>query len=183
MNDYREEYRAKDDAALIRSQVALANQTGAVAAQRREAIAYVMAERGMDTQTLEPRSHPASSPDAPVEVRAARKLCQIWTGAQNRGLECTLSTADVRALLEAEHCYYTGMALDDEAGQSDPRSRTLDRVDASQGYTPDNTVACSNAANTLKNQVFEMPGTVMAMTPEQMRRMAVALTKHCEGAN
>lgn len=194
-NDYLNEYRARDTAALWRARGTLSNNVKCDVAQARvRAINAVLKERGhgppehsrkverIDSATSAVTSMPSDAyrceasdivdGTEPEQVRLARKYHRQWSKARQRGITFELSLEDMRRLLDETHCWFTGMVLDDSAGQEQPQARTLDRVDASKGYTPENTVACSNAANNLKNQVFEGAATVMAMTPVQMLRMA-----------
>ena len=88
------------------------------------------------------------------EALASLYLYKI-SSCKDRGISWELSLSDLRRLVNRKTCYYTGEKLVRENGH---RSRpTLDRVDAAEGYTKENTVVCSFWANCLKNELFEKP--------------------------
>lgn len=71
----------------------------------------------------------------------------------NRGIPFELTPKQFEALKAKTHCYYTGAKFSD-APKSGYR-RTFDRINADEGYTVENTVLCTHAANNAKNQLFE----------------------------
>lgn len=89
------------------------------------------------------------------DEHVARKYLQLKDNAFNRGIKFSLTLEDVRALLNATQCYYSGVWFD-RASAGD--KRTVDRVDNSKGYEPGNVVACLDSINRWKNEMFEAPG-------------------------
>ncbi len=73
--------------------------------------------------------------------------------AKQRGIECTITKEDIKLnkicpLLEIEIDYTSDKG---GAGQSKPNSPSLDRIDSTKGYTPDNIWVISKRANVIKN--------------------------------
>lgn len=79
------------------------------------------------------------------------KYIQLRDSARTRGLEFDLKLITVKNLLRAEKCFYTGVKFS-KGGQSMNR-KTVDRVDPSRGYIVGNVVACTLAANGIKNTI------------------------------
>lgn len=76
--------------------------------------------------------------------------------ATARGVWFDISFSEYRQLREQKKCFYTGidLLLTDEIPTKEktpPEMWTLDRVDSTKGYTMDNVVVCSHAANMMKN--------------------------------
>lgn len=85
------------------------------------------------------------------DVAVANKFLNKRQNALDRGIEFTLTLQSIRNMLQAEHCYYTGIKMtESEGGKSRATDRTIDRVDSTKGYIPGNVVACCHAANNLK---------------------------------
>lgn len=80
------------------------------------------------------------------------KRLNILKNANRRGLEFNLTDANVRALLNKKHCYYTGVEFDDE---NPLNARTFERVDDSKGYIQGNVVVVTDRANKIKNMLME----------------------------
>lgn len=70
-----------------------------------------------------------------------------------RGISFELSFNEYKRILKKKKCFYTGVTLNNE--ENHPHSFTIDRKNPSLGYTKDNCVACSLAANAVKNQLLE----------------------------
>lgn len=83
------------------------------------------------------------------DLEVARKLVNIHSSAQSRGLEFDLSFEYVKKLLEFTHCYYTGVAFTEDG----PGARSFDRVDNDRGYIIGNVVACTTDINGKKNNL------------------------------
>lgn len=83
------------------------------------------------------------------DLEVARKLVNIHSSAQSRGLEFDLSFEYVKKLLEFTHCYYTGVAFSEDG----PGARSFDRVDNERGYIIGNVVACTTDINGKKNNL------------------------------
>lgn len=93
----------------------------------------------------------------------ARKYLQLSQNSKSRGLEFSLTLDDIRALLTAERCYYTGWKF----SKSSPATcLSFDRRDNKQGYVPGNVVACMSMINSLKNQLVENKDAPFKDNPE-----------------
>lgn len=82
------------------------------------------------------------------------------SNAKKRGIPFTLTASQFYKLRSQTLCFYSAIPLTHTLPNKSPRLTdwTLDRVDASQGYTKDNCVACSHAANFVKNFCYEIKG-------------------------
>ena len=89
----------------------------------------------------------------PFEVLLAKKYVEKYKNALKRGIDFELTLADMKRILKKKKCYFTGIdiVLEPYKGEPPYNYLTLDRVDPDQGYTKENTVACSHAANQLKS--------------------------------
>lgn len=105
----------------------------------------------------------------------ARKYLDKLQNARERGLEFTLTLRDVARLMKRKRCYFTGIELLDTSGSAHPQKRTFDRLDSSKGYTPENTVASSHAANSSKSWILENQENPGHLTPRQLLRLASAI--------
>lgn len=76
-------------------------------------------------------------------VRAAK--CR----AKARGWECTITSKDI---VIPETCPILGLTLITRVGFNDDHSPTLDRIDNTKGYVPDNVRVISRLANLMKNK-------------------------------
>lgn len=83
-----------------------------------------------------------------VNNTARYLLQQARARANRKGIDFSLSEDDILPL--PEHCPVLGIPLRSGQFVRDPQSFTLDRVDNSKGYTPDNVRVISFRANTLK---------------------------------
>lgn len=90
------------------------------------------------------------------EVALARAYISKAQQAADRGIPFELTVAQFKQLKSRKTCWYTGVVMT-KAGQGAlrPTDRTLDRIDASIGYTKDNTVACCHSVNKLKSVLEE----------------------------
>ena len=73
--------------------------------------------------------------------------------AKKKGIECTITKADIKL---NKVCPLLGIPIDYSAdkggpGSVMPNSPSLDRIDSSKGYTPDNIWVISRRANVIKN--------------------------------
>jgi acetyl-CoA carboxylase alpha subunit len=83
------------------------------------------------------------------DVEVARKLVNIHSSAQSRGLEFNLTFEYVKKLLEYTTCFYTNATFTEDG----PNQRTFDRVDNEKGYVIGNVVACTTDINGKKNNL------------------------------
>lgn len=68
--------------------------------------------------------------------------------AKKYGYEFTITVDDI---VVPTHCPILGIKLETGNGRALAKSPTLDRIDNSRGYTPDNVQVISYRANTMKN--------------------------------
>lgn len=90
--------------------------------------------------------------------------------ARVRGHECTITAADVEALLEPMTCSVTGLPLSweyDGASRANPWAPSLDRIDGSLGYVPGNVRAVCWAFNQMRG---DFPDEVLATLAEAFIR-------------
>lgn len=73
-------------------------------------------------------------------------MLHLSQSAKDRNLDFSLSFKTVKRLLECKRCFYTNDLFEEEG----PKSRTIDRVDASIGYLENNVVACTSEINSKK---------------------------------
>ena len=177
MEELLSEYRGKDDDALQRSLRALSGQQCPKAEERIKAIKQVVAERAGLYEPEEAAAPIAPTSTQPIDEVVARKYLAKLNNARSRGIEFSLTLADVRAMQLKKTCYYTGMLLSDDCNPMDPQKRTLERLDSSKGYTKENTVACCFAANALKNVLFEDPASICRMSMAEFKRFSARIDK------
>lgn len=89
----------------------------------------------------------------------ARWLSRAKYRAKRRGIEFTLETVEV-----PDVCPVLGIPLRFSAGRYTANTPSLDRIDPSRGYTPDNVRVISMRANEIKHNA----------TPEELMRVACA---------
>ena len=80
---------------------------------------------------------------------------KIWSRSKSRakaaGIEFTLSRSDIADMTVPINCPVLGIPLRMERGQRSDNSLSIDRIDSSRGYTPDNVVFVSWRVNKLKS--------------------------------
>ncbi|WP_305827046.1 hypothetical protein [Pseudomonas aeruginosa] len=94
--------------------------------------------------------------------------------ARVRGHECTITAADIEALLEPMTCSVTGLPLSwkyDGIGRANPWAPSIDRIDCSRGYEPGNVRAVCWAFNQMRG---DFPDEVVATLAEAFVRRRVA---------
>lgn len=87
-----------------------------------------------------------------TDIEIANKYVSKAKSSQVRGIDFTLTFTEYKRLLRTTKCWYTGMVLT-KHDPNLPSHFTLDRIDASVGYTKINTVACSNYMNQKKRDL------------------------------
>lgn len=105
-------------------------------------------------------------------IIAGKYTCKVQN-AKKRGIHFNLTLAQFANVYRRKHCAYTGVMLtfDRPDGNNLPRNyATLERVDASKGYTIDNVVVISHEANAIK-AVFENPAVGSSMNMDAAIRM------------
>lgn len=84
-----------------------------------------------------------------TDEKVANKYLNLLKSARRRNLEFNLSFGDIRRLLQAPACYYTGEVFTN-VDANDDHFKTIDRVDNEKGYVKGNVVACTNVFNQIK---------------------------------
>lgn len=113
-----------------------------------------------------------------LDYKVAKKFISKAENAKKRGIKFDLTLQDVKRILKTKKCYYTHVELVDSFGH--PHHLTFDRIDSSKGYTKENTVACSDKANQLKNYLFEKAGSPISCTIQEMSNFAITMAKISE---
>jgi hypothetical protein len=89
----------------------------------------------------------------------------IWSRSKARakkaGIEFTLTRSGIADMTVPITCPVLGIPIRMERGKRTDNSLSIDRIDSSQGYTPDNVVFVSWRVNRLKNDA----------TLQEMRQM------------
>lgn len=113
-----------------------------------------------------------------IEGRAKIFLVNARNSAAKRGQEFTLTVSDIVDCWErqSEICAYSGRLMSLEAGRLDTVS--IERIDSSVGYTPDNTVLVCQAINRMKSdftieQFYEMCADVAKFLGDQSLSLSV----------
>ncbi len=119
---------------------------------------------GNKSTVVEPQVTKETLEDLPEDVIISRKYLNLHQSAKKRGKDFNLTFSDVKKLLSRKTCYYTGMKLSREEGNS---QLTIDRIEGDKGYIKGNVVACSHWANQIKNSLYEddRKGNVVATVP------------------
>ena len=120
---------------------------------------------------------------ATFEGRISTFLISCKRSAASRGQECTLTRQDFLDMWEAQEglCVYTGYKMDLQ-----PKtlySVSVERIDSSRGYTPENTVLCCNAANRMKSDLdaedfYDFCKAVAVWLSDEDLTLAVEFEKH-----
>ncbi len=80
------------------------------------------------------------------------RYSRLMKSAIDRNLDFNLDISDVKDLLDAKTCFYTGTEF---VHGNDLFTMTVDRVQSNKGYVKGNVVACTQQANQLKNSLYE----------------------------
>jgi len=87
-------------------------------------------------------------------------------GAAQRGREFHLTFQDMQSLWEKQQglCYYSAVKMTTTV--SDPNKVSIDRLDSTQEYTPDNVVLCTSRINLMKRNMTleEFLGVVLRVS-------------------
>lgn len=93
--------------------------------------------------------------------------------ALSRGIEFKLTLADMTRIMRSKRCYYSGATLTLDG----VNKLTIDRIDASEGYTKTNSVACSKQVNDLKNKLLENQELIKDMSGKEVKKMLLSLSE------
>ena len=85
------------------------------------------------------------------DIKVATKLFTMYGKAKERNIPCTLSFKRMKQLMLRKKCFYTGINMNNIEG--DNNQKTFDRIDASEGYTDNNTVTCTLSINRKKSNL------------------------------
>lgn len=76
---------------------------------------------------------------------------QLKNSAKRRGIEFSLTLTDLNELTFPISCPILGIPLRYNVGKAQEDSASIDRIDSSKGYSPENIIVISWKANRLKN--------------------------------
>jgi len=91
--------------------------------------------------------------------------------ALSRGIEFKLTLADMARIMRSKRCYYSNVPLTIDG----VNKLTIDRIDASIGYTKENSCACSKQVNDLKNKLLENQELIKDMSGKEIKKMLLSL--------
>lgn len=103
----------------------------------------------------------------PFDTYVSLKMLHKQVQCAKRGIEFSLSFADMKRLLSRKKCYYSGITLTMEG----KHSLSLDRIDDKKGYEPSNVVACSSYVNGLKNELLESREKTRELSNTELKRV------------
>jgi predicted nucleic acid-binding protein len=83
------------------------------------------------------------------EIKMATKLISLYDSARDRGIECTLTFAELKRIYKRKTCYYTGINL----YTHQHHTPSLERIDNDKGYVSGNVALVSKTVNNLKNDL------------------------------
>lgn len=112
------------------------------------------------------------------------KLKYKRQNAKSRGIECTLDMLDMymlgSKLLGHGICDYTGMPFCKDAGGTDPRYPTIERIDDKKGYIRGNVCVVMQRANQLKDRLVDKMMAVVTSEPfdrEVVKALIINMSK------
>ncbi len=85
------------------------------------------------------------------DIILAKRYLTKAKNAIDKGKEFSLSLKHFTRMMNRKHCQYTGLRFSDDVNS--PLYRTLERVDASIGYTDTNTIVVCHSINLLKSVI------------------------------
>ena len=111
------------------------------------------------------------------DVTVAKSFVNKAKNAAERGISFELTFAQFKRIYSAKTCFYTGIELTEVDSENRPKftTRTLDRIDSSQGYIKGNVVACCNGINAFKGQLEDKKNL---LTPEIVYKTIDKWNKH-----
>ena len=116
--------------------------------------------------------------DNTEDIILAKKYLRKLESSTDRGLSFELTLADMRRLYRRKTCAYTGVTFSNtKTKEPSPRSRTLERIDSSIGYTKDNTVVITHEANQFKSTWERGKGFDFNMAKKVVKAVDKLLTK------
>ena len=172
-----EQVMEKDLATLIKMSKALSGDLrNEEHVNRLEFINDLISERTRGDAPVVRRAGPRVKEDISKELQrkldsdelVARRYIATKEGAKRRGIQFTLTLADMRRLMCRKRCAYTGLPFVREGGHRQRPS--LERLDSDKGYTKENTVLVCMFANELKNLLSEDMSSQYYMEPKVLRK-------------
>ena len=101
------------------------------------------------------------------EVKLAEFYAYKVTDSMKRGIEFSLTFAELKCIKSRKTCAYTGVRFEHT---KDPRTTpTLERIDGEKGYVKGNVVLVSKSANQLKNDLVEDITSGRYLPADQMK--------------
>jgi hypothetical protein len=85
------------------------------------------------------------------DVKIAKRYLSTAESANSRNIEFDINFSDFKKIFKQTKCAYTNVEMDDVDGS--PNQKTIDRVDASLGYTFNNMVCCTRRINSIKSNL------------------------------
>lgn len=164
--DYREKQRQKQRDRIERDPEKHRKARAAVyqrhKARLRETQAAYRRER------REARAADRAADKATLVGRAREMLYAARHRSKKRNRDVTITVEAICAMWEKQggKCFYTGRGMTCEIGKQETVS--LDRVDSSRGYTPDNVVLCCTFFNSMKQDA----------TPDELAAWCRSYLKH-----
>lgn len=115
----------------------------------------------------------------PTDKQVATKFLRLMKSAEQRDKDFNLSLKEVKRLMKLKRCQLTGVELTNCKGPDFvcDTDRTIDRIDASQGYVVGNVIAVSRRANHLKNELFERVDSVVYSDIDTIERLIAGMRK------
>ena len=91
--------------------------------------------------------------DMKLELKVAYKYVKLKQSAKDRGLDFEITLSDLKRVLKAKRCYYTGKSISTWYKSDNDSKLTIDRIDNDKGYVTGNIVACSKKFNQRKGNL------------------------------
>lgn len=145
--------------------------------KRAQIIDLELTSRGKPKDPVKPVAESKKVERDLTDKIVAERYLEKLDCARKKGIEFSLTIADVRRLLSRKKCHYTEIHFDLSIPQFRP---SFDRVDSSKGYTKENVVVCMSAINELKNQLLESDGAIFKGRPDLLLTCAENFKKTIE---
>jgi len=106
----------------------------------------------------------------PFDCFVALKYLRTKASALERGIPFELSLQVFKKLMTTKRCKYSGVVLT----LYGEHSVSIDRIDSTKGYLPDNVVACSKTVNGLKNDLLEDQVKTKLLSKQELKNLLSA---------
>lgn len=170
LSNYKKRYKDKTLPELVDLQKSLMNGRN-IPADSLTAVLQLMEEANPveAPESEDPKTASSTHPDYAL----AKQYINKAMSCTKRGIDFQLSLNEYKAIKNKKSCFYTGIKFDD----THLNKLTIDRIDNKLGYTKDNSVACCQQVNALKNTLFECENRPTTINAKQLRRLADKLVK------